>query len=800
MRFPSLPHPSFPRHALARAVLVGSLCAGSLPVGAASQEAERTYDLPAAPLEEALSRFAQAAEITLPFDPQQVRGRQAPALHGRYPVGEALALLLAGSGLVAAPGSNGNWLLVPAAEGGVLQLDSLSISGKAPGSTTEGSGSYTTYSSSSSSRLNLSPRETPQSVSVITQQRLEDQKLSSVTDALEASAGITVIREGMGNDADSFWSRGFMINNYEIDGVPTSARLDNYAQSTAMYDRVEIVRGATGLISGLGNPSATINLIRKRPTADFQLDLSAEAGSWDRYGSGLDVSGPLTEGGNVRGRLVVDYKNQHAWVDRYKQESTLLYGISEFDLSDSTLLTLGFSWQDVSSDAPLRSGFPRFYSNGASTDFPRSFNTAPDWSYYNRQQSTLFTSLEHTFDSGWSAKLDVSHARNDYDSEVTYLSGSLDQATGDGAYLLPVKWGGSPQQSNVDAYLTGPFSLFGREHELIAGATYSTFRENSPDYGGWVYPGAGYDGSLQDIFHWHGDAPEPDFAKVGRSEVKEHQRSAYLASRFHLNDDLTLILGSRVTDWQRTSDSKPYGGPTGRTTQAENGVTIPYAGVVYALDDIWSVYASYTEIFNPQGSWVRDINNAPLDPEKGTSYETGLKAAFYDGQLNTSLAVFKAEQDNLAVWNNDTFSYSAQEGVTSRGVEWEANGELAEGWQVAGGYTFTLSEDSDDQRIVTQIPRHSAKLFTTYRLPGALDRLTVGGGVNWQSKSGYTLETSRQDAYSVVNLLARYAIDDHLTASLNLNNAFDKTYYSSTSSYGTYGAPRNLMATLHYRY
>lgn len=800
-----------PRTALAialHAVLLGSVgLTATLPSNAAfaaTASSTRSYDLPAAPLEDALNRFAQEAGITLPFDPALVQNKQAPALQGDYAVADALSALLAGSGLAALQGDGGTWsLYAPSAQSGALELSGLSISGKAPGSTTEGSGSYTTYSSSSSTRLNLSPKETPQTVAVVTQQRLQDQRLTTIIDTLEAVPGITVIREGLGADADSFWSRGFAISNYEIDGVPTSSKLDNYSQSTAMYDRVEIVRGATGLISGMGNPSATINLIRKRPTYDPQVSLTAEAGSWDRYGTGIDVSGPLTDSGNVRARLVVDYKDQKAWADRYQQQSSLVYGISEFDLSETTLLTLGFSYQNSEADAPLRSGFPLFYSNGAKTDFKRSFNTSPGWTYYDREQTSFFASVEHQFNNGWSGKVEVSHARNDYDAVVSYLASDtgIDQATGSGAYIMPTRFTGTPEQNGVDAYVTGPFTLFGREHELILGLTASRVEENgSPDWGGWKRPGGSYDGSIPDLNHWNGAVGKPQWTQVGESDLEENQKALYLTSRFHLTDAATLILGSRVIDWDRTGTYTPNSGASTKTEQTESGVTIPYAGLVYDLNETWALYASYTKIFNPQGSWVRDINNATLAPEEGTSYETGVKAEFYEGRLNASFALYKAEQDNLALWDNNTSSYYVEEGVSSKGAEFEVNGELTPGWQFAGGYSYNVSEDTDGSRIITQTPRHSAKVFTTYRLQGALDKLTVGGGVNWQSKTSYDLHTYTQEPYTLVNLMARYDISENLSASVNLNNLFDKEYFTSASSYGSYGAPRNLMTGLKYTF
>ena len=799
--------PRFSLRPLALAVplaLAGGL--GLLPAAVAQAEQRQTlsYDIPAGPLTSQLNRFAAQSGIYLAGDGSLTAGKTSQALRGEYTVADGLNALLAGTGLAAVQGEDGSWSLYPMAEqSGALELSGLSISGKAPGSTTEGSGSYTTYSSSSSTRLNLSPKETPQTVAVVTQQRLQDQRLTTIIETMEAVPGITVIREGLGADTDSFWSRGFLISNYEIDGVPTSGKLDNYSQSTAMYDRVEIVRGATGLISGLGNPSATINMIRKRPTYDPQVSLTAEAGSWDRYGSGADISGPLTDSGNVRARLVVDYKDQHAWADRFEQQSSLVYGISEFDLSEATLLTLGFSYQNTEADAPLRSGFPLFYSNGAKTDFKRSFNTSPDWTYYDREQTSLFASVEQQFDNGWSGKVEVSHARNDYDAVVSYLASDtgIDQATGSGAYVMPTRFTSAPEQNGVDAHFTGPFSLLGREHELIVGLTASrTEEDDNPDWGGWLRPGGDYDGSIPDIHGWNGTVNKPQWTKVGENRLEEDQKALYLTSRFHLTDAATLILGGRVVDWDRTGTYTPEGGSSSKTRQVESGVTIPYAGLVYDLDETWALYTSYTKIFNPQGSWVRDVNNAPLTPEEGTSYEAGIKGEFYEGRLNASLALFKAEQDNLAVWDGNTFAYYLEEGVSSKGVELEVNGELAPGWQFSGGYTYNVSEDTEGSRIITQTPRHSAKAFTTYRLHGALDKLTLGGGLSWQSKTSYDLHTYTQDPYTLVSLMARYDISENLSASVNLNNLFDEKYFTSTSNYGTYGAPRNLMTGLKYSF
>ncbi|QLF91764.1 TonB-dependent siderophore receptor [Pseudomonas sp. ABC1] len=783
-----------------QAVLLGGIVGSpSLTVQAAETSQVRHYQLPAAPLEQALNTLAQQAGITLPYDPSLVRGKRAQALDGECDVGSALAHLLAGSGLLARQGSGGNWLLEARSPLALdaLELSAVSISGKAPGSITEGTGSYTTHSSSSSTRLNLSLQETPQSITVLTRQRLDDQRLDSLTDVLEATAGITVIRESLGADANSFWSRGFSIANFSIDGVPTSSSLANYRHNTAIYDRVEIVRGSTGLVSGMGTASATINMIRKRPTYEPQVILNAQAGSWDRYGGGLDLSGPLNQSGNLRGRLVADYKSQRAWVDHYEQEDITLYGITELDLSDRTLLTLGFSHQTSNADAPLRSGFPLFYSNGQRTDFKRSANSAPNWSYYDNATNNLFISLEHQFDSGWSAKAEYSHTRYVYDAVVTYLSGSPDQASGAGTSLQSTRFQADPtRQDALDVYLTGPFKLLGREHELIGGVTLSQLDTlNSTDHG-WFSVSS----PIANIHDWSGNAPKPQFSTYGESDSRVYQYAAYLTTRLHLTDTTQLILGNRVLDWRDNYDYTANNGAKSKNSRRESGVYIPYVGLVQALDDTWSLYNSYTKIFNPQGDWVRDASGNRLAPEEGTSYEAGIKASFDEGRLTSSLSLFRTEQDNLAIYDPSFSAYRTEQGTTTQGFELEINGELTPGWQLSAGYTHSVSTDKNDERIVTQIPRHSLKTFTSYRLPGALDKLTVGGGINWQSKAAYYPDTYMQGSYSLVNLMARYDISENLSASLNLNNLFDKAYYSSASEYGVHGAPRHFLTSLKYTY
>lgn len=775
----------------------------SMGMAAQVQAQEWNLNIPAQPLDQALQAFSEQVNIQVLYNPSDVQQLRSTALNGRYDLQQSLHTLFQGTGVHYQ--LSGNTLtLQPATSGDALELSSVTISGKAPGSITEGTHSYTTGSSSSSTRLNLSPIETPQSISVITRQIIEDRKLEDVTQVMEATTGVTVKHRSYGADGPYIYARGARVNNYMIDGVPTGSRLSNFFQDTAMYDRIEVVRGATGLMNGIGNPSATVNMIRKKPTFTPQASVSLEAGSWDRYGSTLDVSGPLTEDERVRGRLVASAKTQHSWIDGYEQENFVLYGVSEFDLSDSTLLTAGFSHQAPKTNNPLFAGTLLVYNNGQKTGFGRSDSKTIDWTHYDHKIDNAFVSLEHTFDTGWSAKAELGYSVYNYDGQLASVLGNVNPQTGAGAYVQPVApWIARQEQKSLDAYVTGPFSFLGREHELIAGITLGDTDESSPNYGSTLVPGSRYNGAIANLFTWDGSAPNPEYVtKYGKSKGNETQKAAYLSSRLNLTDSTKLILGTRVTDWEAKTKSFTYAGSSSQTKRQETGIFVPYAGLIQNLNDNWAVYTSYTKIFQPQGSWVKDENNSSLAPEEGTSYEIGIKATTDDGRLNSNLTIFKTEHDNLAVSTVGNF-YAAYNGTKSEGVDFEVSGEIAENWNFVSGYAYTVSTDRNDQRFNTFIPRHSFKSFTTYRLPGALDKMTIGAGLNWQSKTGDNLSIYTQKSYTLINLMGKYEFTDNLTGSLNVNNLLDKKYVAGSSGgaqYGYFGEPRNIVTSLKYNF
>src|SRR5690606_2107663 len=321
-------------------------------------------------------------------------------------------------------------------------LKSTNVRASGLDSTTEGTQSYTTGASSSATGLTMSLRETPQSVTVMTRARMDDQALDDISEVLDQTVGVTFNgTSAVGSDGVKFYARGFQIKNFQIDGSPRPPAIYGFSETTTdlvIYDRVEIVRGATGLMNGAGSPSATINLVRKRPTAAPKVSVSAQAGSHDHYRLEADAGGPLTASGNVRGRVVVAYQDSDSHIDRMNIEKQVFYGILDIDLTPKTLLSVGAEYQDFTNSGAPRGGLPLFYTDGRETDFSRSTNGGSRWSDFNHQTTRLFAALEHHFDSGWSVKLDGEASRPDYDEVIGYLYSNtgFDAATGAGADML----------------------------------------------------------------------------------------------------------------------------------------------------------------------------------------------------------------------------------------------------------------------------------------------------------------------------------------------------------------------------
>ncbi|MPM60983.1 FhuE receptor [bioreactor metagenome] len=574
----------------------------------------------------------------------------------------------------------------------------------------------------------------------------------------------------------------------------------------SIYDRLEVVRGATGLMTGSGNPSAAVNFIRKKPLREFAASVEAGGGTWNQRRIAADLSVPITRDGRIRSRLVTAFNDGDSYISLQDTRKRTLYGVVAADLTPSTLLTAGIEYQKNHSNG-FGSGFPLFYSDGSRTSFDRSAANNTSWARIATESLTSFADLTHRFDNGWRVRAAYSHNDGDYKMKQLYRGGYPDRTTGLGMSSTFSNYDGDRNRDDIHLNASGPFTLLGRQHELAAG--WMSINDQS-DIQQYRMVGAKPD--VGSYFNWRRNhIAEPTWSNQlsPADDMHNKQTGAYVVGRFSLADPLHLIVGGRLSNWET---NQTYFG-TKRAYKIDNEFT-PYAGLIYDINRTYSAYASYTTIFQPQNN--RRPDGSILPPIDGKSYELGVKAAYLDGRLNTAASIYQTRQNNLAQaipgatveGLPGTQAYRTAAGAKVQGFELEANGELARHWNLAASYTHFTAKESNGKPINTNHPRSLFKLNSTYRLPGAWNALTLGGGLEWQSRTYQSAPSPKgnvnvgQGGYALVNLMARYQFNRSVSASLNINNAFDREYHSQLGffSQGWWGAPRNVTLMVKAQY
>lgn len=670
---------------------------------------------------------------------------------------------------------------------------------------------YSVKSTAAGTKMMMTQRDIPQSVSIISEQRMNDQQLQTLGDVMDSTLGIS--KSQADSDRVSYFSRGFQIDNYMVDGIPTwfesRWNLGDALTDMALYERVEVVRGSNGLMTGTGNPSASINMIRKHATSrEFKGNVSAEYGSWNKQRYVMDLQSPLTDDGNVRARIVAGYQDNDSWLDRYHNEKNFFSGIIDADLGETTSLAVGYEYQKIKVDSPTWGGLPRWNTDGSKNSYDRARSTAPDWAYNDKEINKVFVTLKQRFADTWQATMNATHSEIKFDSKTMYVDAYVNKA--DGMLVGPYSnygpgydyvggtgWNsGKRKVDALDLFADGGYDLFGRQHNLMFGGSYS--KQNNRYFSSWANVFPAEIGSFNNA---NSNFPQTDWAPQSLAQDDTtHMKSLYAATRISLADPLHLILGARYTNWR--IDTLSY--------SMEKNHTTPYAGLVYDINDNWSTYASYTSIFQPQNK--RDSSGKYLTPVTGNNYEVGLKSDWMNSRLTTTLAVFRIEQDNVAQstgapipGTNGDIAYKTAKGTVSKGVEFEVNGAITDNWQMTFGATRYVAEDNEGNAVNPNLPRTSVKLFTSYRLP-VMPALTVGGGVNWQNRvytdtaTPYGTFRAEQGSYALVDLFTRYQVTKNFSVQGNVNNLFDKTYDTNVEGSIVYGEPRNVSITANYQF
>ncbi|WP_312051023.1 TonB-dependent siderophore receptor [Acinetobacter schindleri] len=688
------------------------------------------------------------------------------------------------------------------------QLPTITVTAESEQSelSSEQSKAYIIQNSSTASKLNIPLKETPQTVNVLTRQQLDDFALDNTRDVLRNTPGIIVSNQE--TERTSYLARGFEISNVLVDGVGIPLEGYNYNNDNPdsfLFDRVEVVKGANALNNGIGDPGATINMIRKRPTSDPQTAFNASYGSWNTQRYEVDVSSPLTQDGKVRGRVFGYQQTGDSYLDRYELEKNGIGAVVEADITDTTLLTAGYTETNHKPNGVNWGSNPLINTEGEQLSYSRNYNYSPSWAHWDSNIKSYFAELEQKLGGDWTAKLTYDEKRTQRDSKLLFLSGKPGANGTSGIFLYPGMYIDDNKEQQASLSFSGTYPLWGQRHEASLGYVWAKNRLDELGYAGsFVNP------LTTDLASFTPEEPSWDMSKTsGEMHIRQKNQSLYAATRLHLNDDLKLLLGANYV--QAESSGSSYG----KDTVYDEDKVLPYAGLTYNFSPEYTGYLSYTSIFRPQTTKADDGSiNKPIE---GESYEVGVKGSWLDDKLTATMAVFRTEQSNYPLRDSDgipTLRTTQVSDLRSQGYEFGLAGQLTDHFNLSFGYTqFSLKDLINGGDARTFNPTQSFNLLTTYQVP-QIPKLKLGLGVQWQDQTYLDVPEAtangvitqkagviEQDAYALVNLMASYELNEHMTLQANGNNLTNEKYlFNFPNQQGFYGAPANYSVAVKFKY
>lgn len=648
--------------------------------------------------------------------------------------------------------------------------------------------------------LDLDVTETPQSISIISSEQMSRFATGDINEALRLATGVSV--EAWETNRTNYMARGFDIKNTQLDGVgmPNDWGIVTGDIDAYQYEKIEVIRGANGLLTGVGNSSGTLNFVRKRPTNQRQGELTLTGGSDGLFRLEGDYSTPLGESGNWATRITGAYEQADSYLRGLSNDRGFVALAVDGQIGDRSTITLGYTNQRTQTDGNMWGALVLDYTDGTQAEFPRSASPSQDWSQWGTTFSSAFAEYTFELSDSWELKASYNYRDMGDDSKLFYVYSNAGlEADNTGLWGWPGRYNTSVESSLIDVNVAGKFDAFGISHDAIFGVSYSDSTQRLTNF---EIPGDAPAWGALPAFPFAGDTiPEPlwgdeQFYSVLNQDIKR----AYGATRLQLGERWHTVLGFNWTEYHR--DGSQVDAPAFDQTEREIS---PYAGLIFDVTSNAMLYASYSDIYQPQDQYGIDLNY--LDPSKGVNYEVGAKASWLGDRLVTTLAFFKAEQENLATLGGVTedlqYWYTGID-VESKGVELEVSGRINDYLGINAGFTsLKLDGVEGEGNVYPWVPRRTANLWLTGKLP-TFSALELGVGGRWQSEV-FNVDTSsggavRQDGYAVLNAYATWNVSDKMWVRVNADNLTDEKYITSLYNVGYYAAPVQYKVAMGFRF
>lgn len=819
------PQPRFRLRATTRvvpALLFGLACA-HMPVHAAELRAldavpTQSYELAGGPLGRALSAFAVRAGIALSFDPALTEGLSSPAVSGTYAAPDALARLLAGSGLellrrgdgsyglrkAAAPASSTPAPNAPRSEA-LLPVATARATPERAGGPVQG---YVATRSATASKTDTPIIETPQSVTVVSAERIETMAATNLKDVLAYTPGVDVAPYGTDSRYDWITIRGFEAYSpgFYQDGLQWRNNAWWAVWQTENYglERIEIMRGPTSVLYGQNGPGGMLNLVSKQPTAERQNEVRLQVGSDARKQLAADMSGALDQEDKLLYRVVGLARDAELPSGSMPDDRLYLAPSLSWQPSTDTRLTLLSHVLRTRAGVYLRS-LPKegtLLPTLAGTHIPQEVDVGePDFNRLDQDQWSLGYLFEHRVNDIWSVRQNLRYAELDVDYQQAYQAGYLTQNAADPSdpanYRILQRTGGGSQESiraftldnQVQAQVrTGPVA-----HTLLAGLDYQRSRYDQRSF---------YSATVADLDLYNPVYGQP--VTPGGTDVDTlttlTQSGLYLQEQARIGS-WALTLAGRYDSAKVATDDRLA---SSRSEQTDNALT-GRAGVVYLHPSGWAPYASYATSFSPNTA-VNPDTGKPFDPETGRQMELGVRYQPAGYKATYSAALFDLRRRDYITYEPGTFAAKQNGEVVVRGLELEAVVSPLAGLNLTAAYAFTpkadVTKSADPEQIGKQasaVPRHRLSLWGDYRFPFGL-KFGLGLRYNGETRGINESVDSGVPDYTLVDAMLGYDLG-RWSLALNLQNLTDKTYITSCSGNNCYlGNQRQALLTAAYRW
>ena len=628
--------------------------------------------------------------------------------------------------------------------------------------------------------------ETPQAASVVEREELNDRNVQSLDESFRYRAGVLSGQYGDDNDADWFKVRGFEQATY-LDSLRIYR--DGYyywLPEPFGLERVEVLKGPASILYGEAPPGGIINAVSKRPSEEASGVIEVQAGNREHRQLNIDTTGPLAD--NISYRLVAVYKDREGDLDRTDNERYYVAPSVAMELSEQTRLTVLSSFQK-DEGVPVNP-FKLPYGTVNDTPFgkvePSTNLSQPGYDKSERTQVAIGYELEHDFNETWSFLQNLRYNRLDLDLRSSYAWRMQDDRLADQGLVYR---DGMRDGWTVDNRISGVFFTDHTENTVLVGLDYQKLSAEGEKADPFFF------GTIDIFDPVYGNYTPVSEGDLIDTETDKEQVGIYVQNQLRI-DDQWVLLASLRHDWANTKDLTD-----GDKKRSDDNELTASAGIMYLADNGLSPYISYSESF--QSLPGTNVEGDLYEPITGKQLEAGVKYApvWLDGYV--SGAVFNIEEENSLVSDDTTYADYQLGETESRGFELEANVYLTELWQLTGAYTYTDIDFRDDRNDRESrpplIPRHAASLWSDYDMRQILPGLKVGGGIRYNGESwGGDIEVP---SYTVVDLMARYDIDRHWRAQINVNNAGDKEYVASCDSlWCYYGESRSVIGSLSYRW